>query len=74
MTLKRIDRFKREEEEKMNKGDLKKAEKLFNEEKKWQKEVVTKLDLVPEDPNYYDKLAIKPGFDFFYALINSESA
>jgi hypothetical protein len=35
MTLKRIDRFKREEEEKMNKGDLKKAEKLFNEEKKW---------------------------------------
>lgn len=31
-----------------------------------------KVDLVPEDPNYYDKLAIKPGFDFFYALINSE--
>lgn len=30
------------------------------------------MDLVPEDPNYYDKLAIKPGFDFFYALINCE--
>lgn len=71
MTLKRIEKFQKEEEEKANRYDLKKAEKLFTDEKKWQKEVIGKLDLVPDNPFYYDKLAVKPGFDFFYAIINS---
>jgi len=26
---------------------------------------------VPDDGSYYDPLPVKPGFDFFYALINS---
>lgn len=41
------------------------------DEKKWYKEVISKLDIVPDDLNYYEKLAVRPGFDFIYALINS---
>lgn len=26
---------------------------------------------MPDDGSYYDPLPVKPGFDFFYALINS---
>lgn len=74
LTRKRIERFQKEETEKFNQMDLKKAQKLQLEEGKWQKEVINRLDVVPEDPNYYEKLAIKPGFDFYYALINSGDA
>lgn len=68
--IKKIEIFKQMEEEKANRLDLKKAEKMIMDEKKWYKEVIPKIDIVPEDPNYYDKLAVKPGFDFIYALIN----
>ncbi len=46
---------------------------MIMDEKKWNKEVIHKIDLVPEDPRYYDKLAVKPGFDFMYALINCDN-
>ena len=32
------------------------------------------MDIVPEDPNYYEKLAVRPGFEFIYALINTDPA
>lgn len=40
------------------------------DEKKWYKEIISKIDIVPENIDYYEKLAVKPGFDFIYALIN----
>lgn len=46
---------------------------MIIDEKKWYKEVVQKINIVPDDANYYEKLAVKPGFDFLYALINCES-
>ena len=50
LQLRRLEKFRREEEEKTNRVDLKKAERLFNDEKKWQKEVIGKIDLVPDNP------------------------
>ena len=44
------------------------------DERRWNREVIQKIDIVPEDPNYYDKLAVKPGFEFFYALINCDKS
>ena len=32
------------------------------DERKWYKEWIAKIDIVPEDLQYYDKLAVKPGF------------
>ena len=32
------------------------------------------MDIVPEDPKYYEKLAVRPGFEFIYALINTDPA
>ena len=58
------------EEEKANKSELKKADRFFMDEKKWYKEIISKIDIVPESMDYYEKLAVKPGFEFFYALIN----
>ena len=29
---------------------------------------------MPDEINYYEKLAVKPGFDFIYALINCDSS
>jgi len=46
---------------------------MIMDEKKWNKEVVAKIDIVPDDAAYYEKLAVKPGFDFLYALVNSDS-
>lgn len=60
------------EDELAKKEDLVKAEKMITDEKKWYKEVVQKIDVVPEEVDYYEKLAVKPGFDFMYALINSD--
>jgi hypothetical protein len=40
------------------------------EERKWINEVVSRIDIVPEESNYYDKLAVKPGFEFFQVLIS----
>lgn len=52
------------------KKKLEKAGKYMADERKWINEVVARVDIVPDEGNYYDKLPVKPGFDFFYALIN----
>jgi hypothetical protein len=47
-----------------------KAGRYLAEERKWINEVITRIDIVPDNGNYYEPLSVKPGFDFFYALIN----
>ena len=43
--------------------------RMYNEEKlKWQDAVVIRLDLVPQDPDYYKLLPVKPGFEFWHSL------
>lgn len=56
------------EEEKKN---YERAGRYLAEERKWINEVITRIDIVPDDGSYYDPLPVKPGFEFFYALINS---
>lgn len=68
------------------KDELIRAERMIIEEKKWvsdyylrlillqYREVIQKVDIVPDEINYYEKLAVKPGFDFIYALINCDSS
>ena len=31
------------------------------------------MDIVPEPHNYYDKLAVRPGFDLYQAIVNAKS-
>lgn len=33
---------------------------------------MSRIDIVPEEGNYYDKLAVKPGFEFFQAMITAK--
>lgn len=58
------------EEIEEGKRQFEKAGRYLAEERKWISEVVSRIDIVPEEGSYYDPLALKPGFDFFYALIN----
>ena len=64
----KLERLRQTEEEQ---GDLKKAERMVMDEKKWYREIISKIDIVPEESGYYDKLAVKPGFEFVYAMINA---
>jgi hypothetical protein len=42
---------------------------MYQEEKlKWQEAVVNRLDLVPNDVEYYKLLPVKPGFEFWHSL------
>ena len=58
------------EEIEEGKKHFEKAGRYLAEERKWISEVISRIDIVPEEGSYYDPLALKPGFDFFYALIN----
>lgn len=51
------------------KKQIERAKNYIIEEKKWINEIVARVDIVPEEENYYEKLSIKPGFDFYQALI-----
>ena len=66
--VKKLERLRQTEEEQ---GDLKKAERMVMDEKKWYREIISKIDIVPEESGYYDKLAVKPGFEFVYAMVNA---
>eukprot|EP00347_Sterkiella_histriomuscorum_P024404 403331233 len=72
--VRKIEKYKQMEEDLAMKDELGKAERMIIDEKKWYKEVVQRIDIVPDDINYYEKLAVKPGFDFIYALINCEQS
>lgn len=56
-----------------DKRRLERAKAYAIEERKWINEVVARIDIVPEEGNYYDKLPVKPGFDFWQALISVRS-
>jgi hypothetical protein len=70
--INKIEKFAQIEDIKEEKRQFEKAGRYLAEERKWINEVVMRVDIVPEEGNYYDKLSVKPGFDFFYALINCE--
>jgi hypothetical protein len=53
------------------KKKLERAKQFAVEERKWINEVVSRVDIVPDEGNYYDKLAVKPGFEFFQAMITA---
>jgi hypothetical protein len=38
--------------------------------KKWFEAIVGRVDQVPKDPNYYEKLPVKPGFLFYQCLVD----
>ena len=48
-----------------DKKRLERAKAYVIEERKWINEVVSRVDIVPDEGNYYDQLAVKPGFNFW---------
>ena len=68
--INKIEKFAKMEEMEEGKKQFQKAGRYLAEERKWISDVISRIDIVPEEATYYDPLSVKPGFDFFYALIN----
>ena len=68
--IEKLEEFTNLEELELEKKKLERARLYIVEERKWINEVVSRIDIVPEESNYYDKLAVKPGFEFFQVLIS----
>lgn len=66
-----IENFVDVEKLEAEKKKLERAKQFAVEERKWINEVVAKIDMVPDEGNYYEKLAVKPGFEFFQAMITA---
>ena len=47
------------------------SRKFKEEKKKWEENIVKKIDLVPTDLNYYDKHSVKPGFEFLMSIVSA---
>ena len=69
--IKKLENFANLEGIKKDEKAFERAGRYLAEERKWINEVITRIDIVPDDGSYYDPLPVKPGFDFFFALINS---
>lgn len=43
----------------------------MEQKKKWEDNMVKKIDLAPSEPNYYDKYTVQPGFEFFMSIVSA---
>ena len=50
---------------------LKMSRKFIEAKKKWEDNIVKKIDLAPADIHYYDKYSVQPGFEFFMNIVSA---
>ena len=43
----------------------------MEDKKKWEENMVRKIDLTPGKPDYYDNYTVQPGFEFFMSIVSA---